>query len=188
MVKRTKIISEDLFVKTVVELAEIRERLKNSKRVKKTIRMRLFSKPQYLYRGLPLYKVLKRIHGGKTFSKDIEEKLASGKKLLDDDCDSVIKYLVGKVVLDPAPSSTSLDMSVAENFSIDALYDTGAILVIDVSKYNKGQNLESISKLPHEKEVLLPMGIKLKIKSVSLEKGHPEKGTEHYFKINCVPV
>lgn len=98
--------------------------------------------------------------------------------------DAVAKYLVGKVVVDPAPSSTSLDINVAKDFSFDDMYDTAAILVIDVSKYNKGQDMVSHSYHGHEKEVLLPMGVKLKIKSVTFKK----EGSDGYFEVNCVPV
>ena len=58
------------------------------------------------------------------------------------------------------------------------------VLVIDVSKYHKGQKMMDYSDYPDEQEILLPPGVKLKIKSVSFKK----EGSDGYFEANCVPV
>lgn len=176
--KGNAIIDEDLFIKTVVELAELRERLRNSKGVEKTLWERWVS-GKYLYRGLPLYKLLQRIHGGV-----LPNKWHGKKKFEEDSRDDVIKYLTGKIAVDPASLSTSLDPNVSKGFLAKEDGDTGSILVIDISGYDKGQDLASISSRPREKEILLPMGVKLKIKSVSFKK----EGSDGYFEVNCVPI
>lgn len=168
-----KIIDEDLFIKGVIELAELREKLKESSWGRENEGVK------YLYRGIPLYELLQRVRGEK-MPKEWEKKHIFEENLRD----AVAKYLVGKEVVDPAPSSTSLDISVAKRFSSDNTHGTAAILVIDVSKYRKGLNLEPISKMWGEKEILLPLGVKLKIKSVNFKK----EGSDGYFEVNCVPV
>ena len=174
--KNSKIIDEDLFIKGVIELAELRKKLKESSWDCKD------EDVKYLYRGIPLYELLQKVQKvrGEEMPKELEKKHTFEKNLRDE----VAKYLVGKVVVDPAPSSTSLDISVAEGFSFDDMYDTAAILVIDVSKYRKGLDLASISRLSDEKEILLPLGVKLEIKSVNFKK----EGSDGYFEVNCVPV
>ena len=171
--KNSKIIDEDLFIKGVIELAKLKKKLEKSSWDCKNEGVK------YLYRGIPLYKLLQKVRG-EEMPKEWEKKHTFEKNLRD----KVADYLVGKVVVDPAPSSTSLDISVAEDFSFDDMYDTAAILVIDVSKYRKGLDLAPISRLSGEKEILLPLGVKLKITSVALE----DEGIDHYFKINCMPV
>lgn len=168
-----RIIDRDFFIKTVIELAKLRKKLKRSSWGRKN------SGVKYLYRGIPLYKLLQKVRDAK-MPKEWEKKHTFEENL----CDTVAEYLVGKVVVGPAPSSTSLDISVAVEFSFDDTYDTAAILVIDVSKYRKGRDLAPISKLSDEKEILLPLGVKLKITSVALE----DEGIGRCFKINCVPV
>ena len=168
-----KIIDEDLFIKGVIELAKLREKLKESSWGREN------EDVKYLYRGIPLYELLQRVRGEK-MPKEWEKKHIFEENLRD----AVVDYLVGKVVVDPAPSSTSLDISVAKRFSSDDTHGTAAILVIDVSKYRKGLYLEPISKMRGEKEILLPLGVKLKIKSVFFKK---QKSIE-YFEVNCVPV
>ena len=173
-----KMIDEDLFIKGVIELAELRKKLKESSwDCKKN------EDVKYLYRGMPLYELLQRVQKvrGEEMPKEWEKKHTFEKNLRDE----VAKYLVGKEVVDPAPSSTSLAFNVATVFSSDDMYGgTAAILVIDVSKYRKGLNLAPISRLPDEKEILLPLGVKLKIKSVNFKK----EGSDGYFEVNCVPV
>ena len=171
--KNSKIIDEDLFIKGVIELAKLRKKLKKSSWDCKN------EDVKYLYRGIPLYKLLQRVRG-EEMPKEWEKKHTFEKNLRD----KVADYLVGKVVVDPAPSSTSLDFSVATDFSSDDMYDTAAILVIDVSKYRKGLDLAPISRSSGEKEILLPLGVKLKITSVALE----DEGPDRYFRINCMPV
>lgn len=172
--KNSKIIDEDLFIKGVIELAKLREKLKKSSWDCKNEDVKC------LYRGIPLYKLLQRVRGEEKMPKEWEKKHTFEENL----CDTVAEYLVGKVVVDPAPSSTSLDISVAKDFSSDDMYDTAAILVIDVSKYRKGLDLAPISRSSGEKEILLPLGVKLKIKSVSFKK----EGSDEYFEAECVPV
>ena len=128
-------------------MAKLRKKLKRSSWGRKNKGV------ERLYRGIPLYKLLQKVQkvSGKEMPKELEKKHTFEKNLYDE----VAKYLVGKVVVDPAPSSTSLDINVAKDFSSDD-YDTAAILFIDVSKYRKGLDLASISRLPSEKEILLP--------------------------------
>lgn len=57
--KNSKIIDEDLFIKGVIELAELREKLKKSSWGRKNEDVKC------LYRGIPLYKLLQRVHGEK---------------------------------------------------------------------------------------------------------------------------
>ena len=178
VVDRTRCISEDLFIKTVIELSKLREKLKNSKGVKKTFWERWIS-GKYLYRGLPLYKLLERTRGG-VLPKEWKEKKVFEESL----CDEVIKYLTGKTVIDLAASSTSLSIKEAQSFLRKQSNETGSLLVIDVLNYDKGQDLVPVSQNKHEQEVLLPMGVKLKIKSVSFKK----EGSDGYFEANCVPV
>lgn len=177
VVDRTRCISEDLFIKTVIELSKLREKLKNSKGVKKTFWERWIS-GKYLYRGLPLYKLLERTRGG-VLPKEWKEKKVFEESL----CDEVIKYLTGKTVIDLAASSTSLSIKEAQSFLRKQSNETGSLLVIDVLNYDKGQDLVPVSQNKHEQEVLLPMGVKLKIKSVSFKK----EGSIGYFEVNCVP-
>ena len=170
----------DLFVKTVVELVELRERLKKSKG---TIKTYLGDKRiKTLFRGLPLYKLLQRIQGG-----GLPEKWKR-KKIFDESShDEIIEYLTGKITVDPAPLSTSTNITVVKKFfNLDAVDkgSTGALLVIDASNYGKGQDMVPYSTEKYEKEVLLPMGVKLKIKSVTFKK----EGSDGYFEANCVPV
>ena len=170
-----RIIDRDFFIKTVIELAKLRKKLKRSSWGRKNKGV------ERLYRGIPLYKLLQKVQkvSGKEMPKELEKKHTFEKNLYDE----VAKYLVGKVVVDPAPSSTSLDISVAKRFSSDNTHGTAAILVIDVSKYRKGLNLAPISKFSSEKEILLPLGVKLEIKSVNFKK----EGSDGYFEVNCVP-
>ena len=169
-----KMIDEDLFIKGVIELAELREKLKKSSWDCKNEDVKC------LYRGIPLYKLLQKVQKvrGEEMPKELEKKHTFEENLRD----TVAKYLVGKEVMDPAPSSTSLDFRVATGFSSDD-HDTAAILFIDVSKYRKGLNLAPISKFSSEKEILLPPEVKLKIKSVNFKK----EGSDGYFEVNCVP-
>lgn len=180
MVENTRIISKDLFIKTIIELGKLREKLKNSTGDIKTLWG--VRRSEKLYRGLPLYKLLQRIQGGGLQAE------WRGKKDFDEGlCDGVARYLVGKTAVDPAPSSASEDIAVAKRFFDMDVADrgaTGALLVIDVSNYGKGQDMVPYSNHRNEKEVLLPMGVKLKIKSVVFKK----KDGYEYFEVNCVPV
>ena len=180
-IESTRIISKDLFIKTLIELAELRKRLENSTGEMADFRGERRSRGK-LYRGLPLYKLLQRIPGS-----GLPEKW-KGKKVFEEGLyDEIIKYLTGKITVDPAPLSTSTDITVVKKFfNLDAVDggSTGALLVIDVLNYDKGQDLVPVSQNKHEQEVLLPMGVKLKIKSVSFKK----EGSDGYFEANCVPV
>lgn len=181
MTENTRIISKDLFIKTVTELSELRKKLENSTGEMADFRGERRSHEK-LYRGLPLYKLLQRIPGS-----GLPEKW-KGKKVFEEGLyDEVIKYLTGKITVDPAPSSTSTDITAVKKFfNLDAVDkgSTGALLVIDASNYGKGQDMVPYSNHRNEKEVLLPMGVKLKIKSVTFKK----EGSDGYFEANCVPV
>ena len=86
--------------------------------------------------------------------------------------------------MDPAVLSTSLDEKVAVGFI--KRNDTGALLKIDVTKYNKGLDIQKFSHFNEgegdEKEVILSPGTKLKITDVVYN------SNKDYFEISCVPV
>ena len=174
--KNSKIIDEDLFIKGVIELAELRERLNKSTGVGEDI----YGKS--LYRGIPLFELLQKIQGG-ALPEEWRGKRNFEKDLYGD----IVKYLKGNTIIERAPMSTSLDVGVAKKFLSKKYEDTGALLRIDISKYNKGQNMIEYSMLPNEKEVLLPPGVKLKIFWVEFSQGglSDSKG---YFDVYCVPV
>lgn len=166
-------ISEKLFAKTIIELSEIRKRISKDGHISKTLWERWVS-GKYLYRGLPLKDFLKTIEGPKP-PEDWLEMIIFEESLHDD----VIKYLKGKVSKDHAILSTSLNRDVSIGF-IMRKRCTGALLKIDVTKYDKGLDLQKVSKYPCEEEVILPAGTKLKINEV--------KYNDSYFEIDCVPI
>ena len=171
-ISKNYIISEDLFIKTIIELSEIRKRIAKDGNINKNLWERLITE-KYLYRGLPMKDFLKTIQGAKPpkdwLTKEIFEK---------DLNNQVVNYLKGRISMDPAVLSTSLD----ENAAIDFINGfPGVLLKIDVTKHNKGLDIHENSPYD-EKEILLSPGTKLKITDVVYN------SNKDYFKISCVPV
>lgn len=167
------IISEDLFLKTVLELSEIKKRVKESGKISKNLLERLVGK--YVYRGLPLKDFLRTIQGQNLPSDWLE------KKNFDSNLQNeVIAYLKGKISVDPAVLSASLDKQIAADFIKSDI--TGVLLKIDVTNYKHGLDLRKYSKYKEEKEIIFSPGTKLKIESVVYESG------KNCFKIKCTPV
>ena len=85
-ISKNYIISEDLFIKTIIELSEIRKRIAKDGNINKNLWERLITE-KYLYRGLPMKDFLKTIQGAKPpkdwLTKEIFEKdlIAYGKYL-----------------------------------------------------------------------------------------------------------
>ena len=63
-ISKNYIISEDLFIKTIIELSEIRKRIAKNGNINKNLWERLIT-GKYLYRGLPMKDFLKIIQGAK---------------------------------------------------------------------------------------------------------------------------
>lgn len=177
--KGKRILDEDLFLKTVLELSELRDRLKTSK-IEKTEDIK------YLYRGLVLQSFLRSIQGQKP-PEDWLNKKDFEKSLYND----VIRYLNGKTSIDPAALSTSKDENVAKDFIVRDLEKrdlkgVGVLLVIDIADYNKGQDMTKHSKFKEE-EVLLPPRTKLKIKSACFKKCFHKGKPINYCEIQSAP-
>ena len=174
--KKSRIIPEDLFLKTIIELSEIRKRIEEQGNIPKTPEQLISGK--YLYRGLSLKNFFKTIQESKDWHLTKEEILEKDLRK------QVINYLKGKISIDPAVLSTSLDEKVAVGFI--KRNDTGALLKIDVTKYNKGLDIQKFSHFNEgegdEKEVILSPGTKLKITDVVYN------SNKDYFEISCVPV
>ena len=109
-ISKNYIISEDLFIKTIIELSEIRKRIAKDGNINKNLWERLITE-KYLYRGLPMKDFLKTIQGAKPpkdwLTKEIFEK---------DLNNQVVNYLKGRISMDPAVLSTYLDKAVSIRF------------------------------------------------------------------------
>ena len=109
-ISKNYIISEDLFIKTIIELSEIRKRIAKDGNINKNLWERLITE-KYLYRGLPMKDFLKTIQGAQPpkdwLTKEIFEK---------DLNNQVVNYLKGRISMDPAVLSTSLDKAVSIRF------------------------------------------------------------------------
>ena len=168
--KKSRIIPEDLFLKTIIELSKIRKRIEEQGNIPKTPEQLISGK--YLYRGLSLKNFFKTIQESKDWHLTKEEILEKDLRK------QVINYLKGKISIDPAVLSTSLD----ENAAIDFINGfPGVLLKIDVTKHNKGLDIHENSPYD-EKEILLSPGTKLKITDVVYN------SNKDYFEISCVPV
>jgi hypothetical protein len=78
-------------------------------------------------------------------------------------------YAVGDVIVQKAPVSTTYDKSVAVKFMRD---QACCILEVDAPAGTRGLYVESVSKYPEEREMLLPRGGAFKIKRVDVAGGH----------------